>query len=177
MTSWLQFLEQNQQVLTGACLVLLVLLCAALLLLWLHFVNFRNALKKLVRGSRGENLEKLLLRQTDQMETCLKTLQEQEWRMDGLQQELGHCVQRVGLVHYNAFDELGTPLSYSVALLDEHMNGLVLTGIHGQQASSSYIKEITRGKSSQELSIEEMKALKVARDLRPMAGERPGERP
>ncbi len=54
---------------------------------------------------------------------------------------------------------MGSELSYSIVLLDEHLNGFVLTSIYGREQSVSYAKPIKDGKSTFPLSAEEMQAM------------------
>lgn len=74
------------------------------------------------------------------------------------------CVQKVGIVRYNPFDEVGGNLSYAVALLDKDDNGVVLNGIHSRTGSFSYAKPVEFGVSEYMLSVEESEALQKALD-------------
>jgi hypothetical protein len=72
------------------------------------------------------------------------------------------AVRRVGLVRYDAFEDVGGRLSFSCALLDEHGNGVVMTSIKGRQDTRVYAKPITDGHSSYNVSIEEEEAIRQA---------------
>lgn len=72
------------------------------------------------------------------------------------------CVQKVGVVRYNPFDEVGGNLSYAVAILDSKNNGVVLNGIHSRTGSFTYAKPIELGVSEYTLSDEEQEALTKA---------------
>ena len=67
-----------------------------------------------------------------------------------------------GLIKFNAFDDTGGGQSFALCLLDEKKNGIVLTSLHGRDTTRFYVKEISDGKSDQELSAEEKKALHKA---------------
>jgi len=72
-------------------------------------------------------------------------------------------VQKVGLVKYDAFNQMGGKLSFSLCLLDEKDNGFVLNSVHGTDGGSySYIKEIKGGTCNITLGLEEEKALSIA---------------
>lgn len=69
---------------------------------------------------------------------------------------------KVSIVRYRAFEDVGSDLSYSIALLDNNNNGVILTGIYGRNESTTYAKPIDKGLSRYELSDEEKYVLKDA---------------
>ena len=79
--------------------------------------------------------------------------------MDALLQT---ALTRVGVVRFAAFEDMGSDLSYAVAMLDSHNNGVVLSSIFGREDSRSYVKPIQDGQSSYTLTDEEQQALKEA---------------
>ena len=70
--------------------------------------------------------------------------------------------QKVGLVKYDAFNEMGGKLSFSLALLNQTNDGFVLNAVHSREGCYTYIKEIVDGNSIIVLSEEEQEALKMA---------------
>jgi type II secretory pathway component PulM len=79
-----------------------------------------------------------------------------------LQRVLAGAVQRVGLVRYDAFDDMGGRLSFSLALLDASGDGVVVTSINGRQDTRVYAKPVRRGVSDHNLSDEEADAIRQA---------------
>lgn len=73
-------------------------------------------------------------------------------------------IQKVGLVRYNPFEEMGGNLCFALALLDGEDNGVVLNGIHSRTGSFTYAKPIQMGVSIYMLSEEEIKAVQMAKD-------------
>lgn len=71
-------------------------------------------------------------------------------------------VRRVGLLRYDAFEDVGGRLSFSCAMLDEHGTGVVLTSINGRQETRVYAKPVTEGASTYNLSAEEAEAIRQA---------------
>ena len=67
-----------------------------------------------------------------------------------------------GLIKFNAFNDTGGEQSFTLCLLDEQKNGIVLTSLHGRDQTRFYVKEISVCKSDQELSAEEKKAIHKA---------------
>jgi len=83
-------------------------------------------------------------------------------RLREIEKNLPDCVQNVGIIHYNAFENVGNEMSFSIAMLNERQDGFIFTGIYSREHSYVYTKEIRRGKPQKELSKEEVEALNRA---------------
>ena len=79
-----------------------------------------------------------------------------------LDKNLENCIQKIGIVRYNAFKDTGSDLSFTLALLDDKNNGVVLNGIYSREMSNIYAKPVKEGKSQYTLSEEEQEAIKRA---------------
>jgi len=82
-----------------------------------------------------------------------------------LSNQINHCIQKVGVIRYKAFEDIGSDLSYSVAMLDNKNDGVVITSIFGRNMSTSYAKPISKGVSKYALSEEETYAINKALGL------------
>ena len=80
-----------------------------------------------------------------------------------LKAESAQALRHLAVVRYDAFGDMGGHLSWTVALLDDAGDGLVLTSIHGRQDARSYAKAVTGWTSDQQLSPEETQAVERAR--------------
>ena len=98
-------------------------------------------------------------RQIQRLEAAVKSLSATDRRQEGL---LEGAVRRVGLVRYDAFEDVGGRLSFSCALLDARGNGVVVTSINGRQDTRVYAKPIVEAASHYNLSIEEEEAIRQA---------------
>lgn len=78
------------------------------------------------------------------------------------QTDIEGAVRNVGLVRYDAFEDVGGRLSFSCALLDARGNGVVVTSINGRQDTRVYAKPIVEARSHYNLSIEEEEAIRQA---------------
>lgn len=83
-------------------------------------------------------------------------------RQLGTAEDLKGVIQRVGVVRYDAFGDIGGGLSYSVALLNQYGDGVVVTSLNGRRESRSYAKPVEKGKSRYDLSKEEREAIAKA---------------
>ena len=70
--------------------------------------------------------------------------------------------QKVGIVKYDAFNQMGGNLSFSLALLDENNNGFILNSVHSTDGCYSYTKQIENGICKISLGDEEERALNIA---------------
>lgn len=78
-------------------------------------------------------------------------------------EKLKSAVQKVSVVRYNPFEDVGGDLCYAIALLDENNNGVVINSIYSREACYSYAKEIVDGKCPKhKLANEEIEALENA---------------
>jgi hypothetical protein len=80
-----------------------------------------------------------------------------------LRVEAGDALRHLAVVRYDAFGDMGGHLSWSLALLDDSGNGVVLTSIHGRSDARTYAKSITAWSCEQQLSPEEDEAVSHAR--------------
>ena len=126
-----------------AVITILLFLITIILMISVSKVNKRY--KKMMRGSKGRNIEELINSNLDRIEEALKG-----------------CVNKVAIMRYKAFEDVGSDLSFSIALLDSHNDGIVLTGIYSRQDSTTYAKPIDKGISRYELSEEELHVLNEA---------------
>jgi len=83
-----------------------------------------------------------------------------------LQLETADALRHLAVVRYDAFGDMGGTLSWSLALLDDHANGVVLTSIHGRSDGRTYAKSVSAGECEQPLSPEEVEAIAHARGKR-----------
>lgn len=80
----------------------------------------------------------------------------------GLEEDVTTCIQKIGIVRYNAFKDTGSDLSFALAMLDEKNNGVVLNGIYSREMSNIYAKPVENGESKYTISEEEQEAIDKA---------------
>jgi hypothetical protein len=98
-------------------------------------------------------------RQIQRLETAVRSLASTDRRQEGL---IEGAVRHVGLVRYDAFEDVGGRLSFSCAMLDDHGTGVVMTSISGRQDTRVYAKPVVDGQSQYNLSTEEEEAIRKA---------------
>jgi hypothetical protein len=151
--------------------IILVLIAIILILLFMQILDrveinrIEKRYKKLMKGSVGRNLEEMILEYNDKVDKSLATAKHIETLYEDVDGRLKKCVQKVSVKRFRAFEDVGSDLSYSIAMLDDYNNGLVITGIYGRSESTSFTKPIENGISKYDLSEEEKQAIKNAMSL------------
>ena len=110
----------------------------------------------------GENLEEDLQAYMSRVEEVERHNKRTSSHVKQIDQDLKKCIQKVGIVRYNAFKDTGSDLSFALALLDENKDGIVLNGIYSREMSNIYAKPVEQGKSTYTLSEEETQAIEKA---------------
>lgn len=126
-------------------------------LIWRLIRHYRRLTTNVSQG----NLEKILEKILDQGELTRREIDQIKKELAQLDQKEKRCFQHFGLVKFNPFSDLGGSQSFSLAILDDHNHGLVLTGLHGRQTTRVYAK-LLNGKEGVKLSEEEQMAIKKA---------------
>lgn len=130
-----------------------------LLVLSFFLYRFFNTYKKLTDkvgvGDIKKILEKILIRGDENT----KYIKEIFKKLDEIEEKDKRHIQKVGVVRFNPFSELGGDHSFCLAILDDRDTGIVLTGLHTRDRTRIYMKDVINGKSNLELSSEEKKAL------------------
>lgn len=143
-------------------IILIVLLVAVIIETIMVLVLHRRYVSFMKKLGNGNNLDEMLKAYVLEVEAIKKDNAEIKHYYTKLDQDLASCIQKVGLVRYNAFENVGSDLSFAVALLDGNDNGVVLNGLYGSESSNIYAKPIKNKKSSYQLSQEEEYALEIA---------------
>jgi len=125
--------------------------------------KFKNRYKKFFKNSDDLNIERLVEDNIDLCNEILNKNKDIESKINYIERNLIQCVQKVGIVRYNAFDNVGSNLSFAIALLDGNDNGIVLNGIYSRESTTTYAKSIINGQSKYALSAEEIQAIDIAR--------------
>ena len=132
---------------------------------YLKLVKINNKYKRFMKGLGEQNIENLMneyLKELNDIKNYSK--HELTNKIEDLNRRMQYCVQSVGLVRYNAFENMGNEMSFSLAAIDERKNGYIITGIYSRDHSFVYAKEIKKGSSSHDLSEEETEALNKAQN-------------
>ena len=143
----------------GICIVILLVL---VLMQRKRIANLDRRIYALSAGSDGESLEDMLLRILDNYDGINRQLEQNTGDIRDIYRRLHFVVQKVGLVKYDAFKQMGGNLSSVIALLDQDNNGIVLNTVQNTDGCYSYVKEVRGGHSDVDFTEEEREAMEMA---------------
>ena len=132
--------------------ILLLLIFLILLIVQIRKTSkLKKRLDKFLTGKDGTSLEQDIAN-TEKNKKDIRTLYK----------NMESAYQKMGLVKYDAFNQMGGQLSFSLALLDENNNGFIINSVHSSEGCYSYTKEIKLGQCAIDLGAEEAEALSIA---------------
>lgn len=141
-----------------SALVILLIWCIALSVI-LYRIKSKN---DLFFDDSSKNLRELVTRSITDQKAINQRINKDEASIEEIVKIIQGSYQKFSMVRYNPFRETGGDQSFSMALLDLRDNGIVITSIHGREVDRIYAKEIIGGKSKNNLSAEEIEAIKGA---------------
>lgn len=143
--------------------ILNIILFISVVILTITVIKINNKYIKFMKKlGKGSNLDDMLKKYLDEVSAIKQDNSEIKAYYTKLDYDIGSGIQKVGLVRYNAFQNVGSDLSFALALLDRENNGVVLNGLYGAESSNIYAKPIKNGTSTYKLSQEEEEAIKIA---------------
>ena len=124
--------------------------------------KLKKGYKAFMSGKGAKNLEDTLIERLNQVDELVESNEKNEGSIKEIIQNMQLTYQKMGLIKYDAFHEMGGKLSFSLAMLDQRDNGFIINAMHTREGCYTYIKEIVDGNSIIVLSEEEQKALNRA---------------
>ena len=145
-----------------SCLVNVVLIIVTVINTIILKRTNKKYIKFMKQLGNGSNLDEMLRDYLRDVKEIKKDNSEIKAYYTKLDNDIAACIQKVGIVRYNAFRDVGSDLSFAIALLDGNDTGIVLNGLYGSESSNIYAKPIKGGVSTYQLSEEEKYALEIA---------------
>lgn len=148
-----------------AVTVLAVLMIVVIILLSVQISKAGKLKKRLdlfLIGSDGMSLEQDIAELCEDNKFLKNSTEKNRKDIRNLYKRLETAFQKMGLVKYDAFNQMGGQLSFCLALLDENNNGFILNSVHSTEGYYSYTKEIKNGTCAISLGTEEAEALDMA---------------
>lgn len=145
--------------------VLLLLLVVVLILLIVQIVKTGRLKKRLdgfLVGKDGASLEQDIINLFEDNKFLKSSADSNKKDIRILYRKMESAYQKMGLVKYDAFNQMGGQLSFSLALLDENNSGFIINSVHSTEGCYSYTKEIKNGECKISLGQEEAEALAIA---------------
>ena len=115
-----------------------------------------------MRGKDAVSLEKAFSQKFLEVDKIIELNKIHANEIRRIKEIQSRTANKIGIVKYDAFPDVGGRLSFALAMLDESDSGFVLNAIHGRDGCYTYIKEIVKGESYVALGQEEKEALRQA---------------
>lgn len=150
----------------GILLIIMFILIIILFVIAIRANMKYNRLKasytSFMRGKDGKTLERSIMERFQELDNLAGMVKKNQQSIRKLSGELKGNYQKLGIVKYDAFNEMGGKLSFAITLLDGNNSGWILNSMHSRDGCYNYVKEIVKGESYIELSEEEAESLEKA---------------
>jgi len=152
-------------IIIGLAVVVLILMILIIVNI-VQISKLKKNYKIFMSGKNAKSLEEVIKTRLSQVDSLLEANELNEKNINLLFRNMKLAYQKMGLVKYDAFQEMGGKLSFSLAMLDGRNNGYIINAMHTREGCYTYIKEIIDGNSIIVLSKEEQEALKMAMEAK-----------
>lgn len=146
--------------LAAVCVIMLVLI----IVLLAKTSKLKKKYYEFMEGQDGKSLEDSFKKKFENMDFINDELKKIDGRLNGIDENLLKTYQKIGIVKYDAFKEIGGTLSFVLVLLTKDDDGFILNSMHSNsEGCYTYIKEVKSGEVFVPLSEEERQALEDAK--------------
>lgn len=143
-------------------LVLIIVLFVLYVNVTMKYDRLKTSYNSFMKGKDAKNLEESMLAKYAEIDGIIKMTRQNRQDIKDIYRQMEKDFQKVGIVRYDAFNEMGGKLSFVLAMLDNSNSGWVLNAMHSREGCYTYVKEIVKGESYIELAEEETEALDKA---------------
>lgn len=144
-------------------MLFIILVLAILVIVQINKASkLQKRMDKFMLGKDAKSLEKDIIGLYEDNKFLKINLEKDKKDIRSLYKNMESAFQKVGIVKYDAFRQMGGQLSFSLALLDENNNGFVLNSVHSTEGCYTYTKVIKNGECDISLGEEENQALLIA---------------
>ena len=144
---------------------LLVFIIILLILIIIQFNKLNKIQKKLSKFMKGKDagsLEEDITGLYEDNDFIKKESDTNRKDIKDIQKRLEYCYQKMGMVKYDAFSQMGGQLSFCLCLLNEKDDGFILNSVQSSDGCYTYTKEVKKGECAITLGAEEKEALDKA---------------
>lgn len=156
-----QFSINTSYIVLGLAVITIITFIIAIIAL-VKAGKMKKKYNMFINGASSENIEQIIKDNIDELKSLKQTVEENRKSVKDIYDKMQYSFQKIGIIQYNAFYEMGGKLSFALCMLDKNNNGYVVNVMHSNTGCFAYIKEIVKGQSYLELGDEEKKALEQA---------------
>lgn len=155
----LETLGIDPGILIIALFVLVVVLFLFVISVNMKYTRLKSSYNSFMRGKDGRTLEDSIFERFEDLDRLTESTLKNRQAIRKINEEMMSNFQKVGILKYDAFHEMGGKLSFALTLLDGNNSGYIINSMHSREGCYNYIKEIVKGESYIELSEEEAESL------------------
>lgn len=161
--SFLELINNNIEYIIIGLVSFLILLLILVIIQFSMLKKLNKKYRNFMSGSSAANLEGQILARFTDIDGIKAETKRINVEIAKIKENLLSTYQKIGIVKYDAFKEMGGKLSFVLVLLDKNNNGIIFNSVHSsREGCYTYLKEIIKGESFLELSEDEKAALKQA---------------
>lgn len=142
--------------------VLIVTLFVMVINANMKYIRLKNSYNVFMRGKDAKSLEASMMHRFRVLDDVMAICKQNQEDVRILNKSILRNYQKIGIVKYDAFQEMGGKLSFALTMLDARDNGYIINAMHSREGCYTYIKEIVKGESYIELAEEEAESLERA---------------
>lgn len=125
----------------------------------MKYTRLKASYQIFMKGKDGKTLEDSIFERFEELDKLTELTLKNRQAIRKVREDMMSDLQKVGIVKYDAFQEMGGKLSFALTLLDGNNSGYIINSMHSREGCYNYIKEIVKGESYIELSEEEAESL------------------
>ena len=152
-------MESKIEILIIALFVLVVVLFILVINANMKYNRLKFSYNSFMKGKDGRTLEDSIFERFEELDDLTEMAIKNRQAIRKINEEMMSNFQKVGIVKYDAFNEMGGKLSFAITLLDGNNSGYIINSMHSREGCYNYVKEIVKGESYIELSEEEAESL------------------
>ena len=152
-------MESKIEILIIALFVLIVVLFILVINANMKYNRLKFSYNSFMKGKDGRTLEDSIFERFEELDNLTEMTIKNRQAIRKINEEMMSNFQKVGIVKYDAFNEMGGKLSFAITLLDGNNSGYIINSMHSREGCYNYVKEIVKGESYIELSEEEAESL------------------
>ena len=152
-------MESKIEILIIALFVLVVVLFILVINANMKYNRLKFSYNSFMKGKDGRTLEDSIFERFEELDNLTQITIKNRQEIRKINEEMMSNFQKVGIVKYDAFNEMGGKLSFAITLLDGNNSGYIINSMHSREGCYNYVKEIVKGESYIELSEEEAESL------------------
>lgn len=159
----MEFIEEYGTIAIAALILIAMIQFIMLLATQGKVKKLTKKYNEMINSQGVDNLEGVLTKLNQQVDNQQEEINTQKVVVDKLVMQQPLHKSKIAIARYNAFSDTGSDLSFSIAIVDDNKDGVVITSIHSREGGYVYGKPVEKGQSKYSLTPEELKVIDEAK--------------